>query len=183
MGLIDELPLLDGWKYLIKEQGAAVGQPPQPLEAQTPLLATTEGRGFLYYALAVSNDPHLILTVTADGKELVFNAAELAFGGLTGNAIGGLTVPMAGKPYGPVGQAFSIIYQGLNAPLAYRENVNVTVRSSTYVTNAKLISWLIVLVQIDDPVAFRKSYLALHSYPPLPPSNVPTVSPPKEFPF
>lgn len=180
MSLIDDLPLLDGWKYNITEQGAAKGQSPQPLQAERPLLATTEGRGFLLYALAVSNDPHLILTITADGKELVFNASELAFGGLTGNVPGGISVPMAGKPYGPLGQAFTVVYQGLNAPLAYRENVNVTVRSSTYVSSPQLISWLIVLVQIYDPTAFRASYRALHAYPPASTSSPPTTP---EFPF
>ena len=178
MSLIDDLPLLDGWKYNITERGAAKGEPPQPLQAQRPLLATTEGRGILRYALAVSNDPHLILTITADGKELVFNASELAFGGLTGVVPGSVSVPMAGKPYGPLGQAFTVVYPG--EPLAYRENVNVTVRSSTYVSSPQLISWLIVLVQIYDPTAFRASYRALHAYPPVLTTFPPT---PPEFPY
>ncbi len=163
MSLLAELPLLDGWEYDIREIPSA----PVPLTAQRPLIETLEGRGWVLYMLAVSTDPQMQVIIKADSKENKFRVSELANGMAAGNVAGGITVPSYGMPAPPFGQFYSVFFQGFNSPLPYRSNVSVTVRTSGNVANPQLISWVVDLVRINDPQAFRESYRQLHSYPPI----------------
>ena len=163
MGLFEDLPLLDGWEYVSRPLGYTAQAPPVTIGAGRPLFLLPQGRGWLFQCELAFNDPNAQILITIDQIRSLLTPLTLFRFGSTGPFPNAFTTPISGRilteapQFGPL---YGFRYEGFNAPLAYKNNVSVSITSS--VANAALVAGSLDLVSIIDPAAFVASVQTLY---------------------
>ncbi len=168
MGLFQDLPLLEGWKYA----GTGIGisnsdQPPIKFQPNTPLYIVRESThqvGWVVQVDIVINDPYAQVTVDLDGQKATFSPYSLRLLGSVGSfpavidtSLSQMTIadlPMLGPAYG-------LRYDGYAAPLPFSKYVNVFI--TTQSANSYILAALVSAVVVTDKAKFSKSVRDLYS--------------------
>ena len=168
MGLFQDLPLLEGWKYSQRAYGVANNdQAPQKLKPNEKLYIINEAdklTGWVVQVDVVINDPYAQVTVELDGQKATFSPYSLRLLGSVGSfpaVIDTSLSQMTLADFPNLGPTYSLRYDGYTAPLPFNKYVNVYV--TTQSTSTYLLAGLVNTVVVADKAKFAKSVRDLYS--------------------
>jgi len=166
MGLLDELPLLEGWELKSSVQGISNGQPPLPA-TKTRNLFQYSGRGWFISLQVLTSDPQTEVRLRSDNKEQRFRAQTLSSTGITDPTSGVPNVSAINKyvaGYEYLGPLTEVSYFGTQAPIPFNSSFEVLLY--TVLPNAVVANYQTSAVVITDLNAFLTSLNALKTIPP-----------------
>ncbi len=165
MGLLDELPLLDGWSLLSNVVGISNGQPPISA-TKVRNLFSYEGRGWFTGLEVLTSDPQTEIRLRADSYEQRLRAQTLSSTGIT-NPTGGVpNVSAVNKyvaGYEQLGPLTEVSYFGQGAPIPFNRKFEVLLY--TVLPGAVVANYQTSAITINDLPRFLASLVALRTTP------------------